>query len=571
MSKENYTQPPISPLKIHNTLGNKKEVFEPINPPNVGMYVCGPTVYNTPHIGNARPAIFFDVFTRYLTYLGYNVRYVRNFTDVGHLTGSANDGEDRISRQAKLEQLEPMEIVNIYTNKYVELMDAMNVRRPSIAPTATGHIVEQIDMAKKILDAGFAYESNGSIYFDVEEYSKHHNYGELSGRVVEELLANTRENLEGQQEKKNSVDFAVWKSASPEHLMRWNSPWGEGFPGWHLECSVMSTKYLGEQFDVHGGGMDLMFPHHECEIAQLKAVNGGKKPVKYWMHNNMLTIDGVKMSKSPRLRWSEEALANLQANGVPEDLIEKVASLKQPQVDVFEEDPAKLLGEEVTPYVDLIKEQSETFVNFITIEDIFSGSNKAVLEKPFSPMTIRLFILQAHYRSTIDFSEKALEDAQKAYKKLMNGLRVLKLMEYPTNPEKVGSNDKLEKQINDFCNNTLHSMNDDVNTAKALAQIFNINKKINHFYTNPQDIATVTKDAFDRMKQFFITFVEDIFGLKEEVVNNNETLIHGLLDLYTNAKQHKNYEKVDQIRATFKASGLIIKDMKNGVDWAYEE
>ncbi len=570
MSRAHQKQfPTIPPLKIHNTLGNQKEVFEPINSPNVGMYVCGPTVYNTPHIGNARPAVFFDVFTRYLTYLGYKVRYVRNFTDVGHLTGSANDGEDRISRQAKLEQLEPMEIVNIYTNKYVELMDAMNVQRPSIAPTATGHIVEQIDMAKKILDAGFAYEVNGSLYFDVEAYSKHHNYGELSGRVVEELLANTRENLEGQDEKKNSIDFAIWKKAAPEHLMRWNSPWGEGFPGWHLECSVMSTKYLGEQFDVHGGGMDLMFPHHECEIAQLKAINGGKKPVKYWLHNNMLTIDGVKMSKSPRLRWSDEALKNLKAEGVPEDLIEKVAALKQPQVDVFEEDPAKLLGKEVAPYIDLIKAQSETFVNFITIEDIFAGNNKEVLTKPFSPMTIRLFILQAHYRSTIDFSEKALEDAQKAYKKLMNGLRVLKPMEYTANTGTI--NQKLDDQINGFCDNILRSMNDDVNTAKALAQVFNMNKKINHFYTHPQDIATVTKDTFERMKQFFLTFVVDIFGLKEEAMNNQETLVQGLLDLYKDAKQGKEYDKVDQIRAAFKASGLIIKDLKSGVDWAYEE
>ena len=570
MSTENQKQAFIPPLKVHNTLSNKKEVFEPVNPPHVGMYVCGPTVYNNPHIGNARPAVFFDVLSRYLTYLNYKVRYVRNITDVGHLTGSANDGEDRISRQAKLEQLEPMEIVNIYTNKYVELMDALNVQRPSIAPTATGHIVEQIDMVQKILDAGFAYEVNGSVYFDVKKYNSSHSYGELSGRVIDELFANTRENLEGQQEKKNSMDFALWKSASPEHLMRWNSPWGEGFPGWHLECSVMSTKYLGEFFDIHGGGMDLMFPHHECEIAQCKAANQGKTPAKYWMHNNMLTIDGVKMSKSPRLRWNDKAVSNLRSSGLPEDLLAKVVALKQPQADVFEEDPAKLLGKDVAPYIDLIKEQAENFVNFITIEDVFSGNND-VLNQGYSPMTIRLFILQAHYRSTIDFSNKALLDAQKAYKKLMNSLRVLKLMEYPTNTNGTTINDKLEKQINGFCDNTLRSMNDDVNTAKALAQIFNINKKINHFYTNPQDIATITKDTFDRMKSLFIAFVEDVFGLKDEVAGNQEALIHGLLDLYKDAKQNKDYDKVDQIRATFKASGLIIKDMKTGVDWAYEE
>ncbi len=569
MSRENQKQAFIPPLKIHNTLSNEKEVFEPVNHPHVGMYVCGPTVYNNPHIGNARPAVFFDVVNRYLTYLNYKVRYVRNITDVGHLTGSANDGEDRISRQAKLEQLEPMEIVNIYTNKYVELMDALNVKRPSIAPTATGHIVEQIDAVQKILDAGFAYESNGSVYFDVKKYHQSYNYGELSGRVIDELLANTRENLEGQEEKKQSMDFALWKKASPEHLMRWNSPWGEGFPGWHLECSVMSTKYLGEHFDIHGGGMDLMFPHHECEIAQCKAANNGKAPAKYWMHNNMLTIDGVKMSKSPRLRWDDRAVSNLKSSGLPEDLLAKVVALKQPQVDVFDEDPIKLLGKDAAPHVEAIRAQAETFVNFITIEDVFSGDNE-VLEQPYSPMTIRLFILQAHYRSTIDFSNKALLDAQKAYKKLMNSLRVLKLMEYPQDAEGT-TNEKLEKQINGFCDNTLRSMNDDVNTAKALAQIFNINKKINHFYTNPQDIATITQATFDRMKQFFITFVVDVFGLQDEVNDNQDALVQGLLELYKNAKENKDYDKVDQIRATFKASGLIIKDLKNGVDWAYEE
>lgn len=569
MSRDNQKQAFIPPLKIHNTLSNKKEVFEPLNPPFVGMYVCGPTVYNNPHIGNARPAVFFDVLSRYLTYLGYKVRYVRNITDVGHLTGSANDGEDRISRQAKLEQLEPMEIVNIYTNKYLELMDALNVKRPSISPTATGHIVEQIETVQKILDAGLAYESEGSVYFDVRKYSETHNYGELSGRVIDELLGNSRENLEGQQEKKNAVDFALWKKASPEHLMRWSSPWGEGFPGWHLECTVMSNKYLGEQFDIHGGGMDLMFPHHECEIAQARAANDGKSPVKYWMHNNMLTIDGVKMSKSPRIKWNEEALTNLKTGGLPEELITKIASLKHPQKDVFEEEPEKFLSNKAKPYIDTIKDQAEEFVNFITIEDVFSG-NHVILDQAYSPMTIRLFILQAHYRSTIDFSNKALLDAQKAYKKLMNSLRVLKLMQYPQGGD-VQKNAKLDQQINGFCDNTLRSMNDDMNTAKALAQIFNINKKINHFYTNPQEIATIEEATFERMKTFFMTFIEDIFGLKDEPGKNQEALIQGLLDLYKTAKGNKEYDKVDQIRATFKANGLIIKDMKDGVDWAYEE
>lgn len=568
MSKDNQKQAFIPPLKIQNTLTNQKEVFEPLNPPFVGMYVCGPTVYNNPHIGNARPAVFFDVLSRYLAYLGYKVRYVRNITDVGHLTGSENDGEDRISKQAKLEQLEPMEIVNIYTNKYLELMDALNVKRPSIAPTATGHIVEQIDTVQKILDEGLAYEAEGSVYFDVKKYNESYNYGELSGRVIDELLANTRENLEGQSEKKNPMDFAIWKKAAPEHLMRWSSPWGEGFPGWHLECSVMSTKYLGEQFDIHGGGMDLMFPHHECEIAQAKAANGGKTPVKYWMHNNMLTIDGVKMSKSPRVKWDEGALTNLKTGGLPEDLVEKIKALKQPQKDEFDEKPEKFLGKDAQPYFDAIREQAQEFVNFITIEDVFTGDHE-ILEQAYSPMTIRLFILQAHYRSTIDFSNKALLDAQKAYKKLMNSLRVLRLMEYPA--EAGVLNAKLDQQINGFCDNTLRSMNDDMNTAKALAQIFNINKKINHFYTNPQDIATIEKETFERMKSFFITFIVDVFGLVEEKTNKQEVLIQGMLDLYKNAKDNKEYDKVDQIRATFKESGLLIKDLKTGVDWAYEE
>lgn len=568
MSKDNQKQAFIPPLKVHNTLTNTKEVFEPLNPPFVGMYVCGPTVYNNPHIGNARPAVFFDVFSRYLTYLGYKVRSVRNITDVGHLTGSDNDGEDRISKQAKLEQLEPMEIVNIYTNKYHELMDALNVRRPSVEPTATGHIVEQIDTVQKILDAGLAYESDGSIYFDIKKYSENHNYGELSGRVIDDLLANSRENLEGQNEKKNQMDFALWKKASPEHLMRWNSPWGEGFPGWHLECTVMSTKYLGEQFDIHGGGMDLMFPHHECEIAQARAANDGKAPVKYWMHNNMLTIDGVKMSKSPRVKWDEDAITNLKTGGLPEDLVEKVKALKQPQKDVFDEKPEDFLGKGASEYFDLIKAQAQEFVNFITIEDVFTGEH-TILKQAYSPMTIRLFILQAHYRSTIDFSNKALLDAQKAYKKLMNSLRVLKLMEYPA--EAGTLNTKLNQQINGFCDNTLRSMNDDMNTAKALAQIFNITKKINHFYTNPQDIGTIEKVTFERMKELFTTFIVDVFGLVEEKTAKQEVLIQGMLDLYKDAKENKEYDKVDQIRATFKESGLLIKDLKTGVDWAYEE
>lgn len=505
MSQEPKSKAFIPKLKLYNTLSGKKEEFVPINPPLVGIYVCGPTVYSNPHIGNARPAIVFDVLNRYLTYLGYKVRYVRNITDVGHLLGDTNEGEDRISRQAKLEQLEPMEVVNRYTNIYLEMMDRLNVKRPSISPTATGHIVEQIEMVQQILDAGLAYESNGSVYFDVRKYNENENYGELSGRVLDELLETTRE-LDGQQEKKNPADFALWKKAAPEHLMRWNSPWGVGFPGWHLECSVMSTKYLGDTFDIHGGGMDLMFPHHECEIAQCTAAKG-VKPANYWVHNNMITINGSKMGKS--------------------------------------------LG------------------NFITIEELFAGSH-ALLSRPHSPMTIRFFILQAQYRSTLDFSDGALIAAQKGYKRLMNGLNILKKLTYEPS-EAIAINEKLDKQIQGFCDNSLRGMNDDLNTAMVLGQLANIVKKINTFYINPETLPSIRQETFERMRDFFTDFVINILGLKEEKLEDNQILIEGLLEIYKEAKDKKEYETVDKIRAYFKQSGLIIKDLKNGVDWAYQE
>jgi len=496
----------IPPLKLYNSLSKKKEVFEALNPPSVGMYVCGPTVYNNPHIGNARPAVFFDVVRRYLKFLGYKVRYVRNITDVGHLLGDTNDGEDRISRQAKLERLEPMEIVNTYTNKYHEVIDILNVERPSIEPTATGHILEQIETVEKILEAGLAYESEGSIYFDVQKYNENESYGELSGRVLEDLFANTR-TLEGQEEKKHPADFALWKKAKPEHLMRWNSPWGEGFPGWHLECTVMSTKYLGETFDIHGGGMDLQFPHHECEIAQAKAANK-KSPVRYWLHNNMITIDRQKMSKS--------------------------------------------LG------------------NFITLDELYAGTHE-ILEQAYSPMTIRFFILQAHYRGILDFSNKALQDAQKGYKKIINGWRILKKMQYPENIENPQINTKLEKQMQGFVANAFRGMNDDFNTALALGQIFNILKKINNFYNKPEEIIKVSKETFEQTKQTYLIFIEEILALKEEKTVNQELLIEGMLALYKEAKELKDYEKVDKIREYFKNNKLIIKDLKHTIDWAYEE
>jgi cysteinyl-tRNA synthetase len=492
-------------LKIYNSLTRQKEEFQPLNPPFVGMYVCGPTVYNDPHIGNARPAIFFDTVFRYLTYLGYKVRYVRNITDVGHLLGDSNEGEDRISKQARLEQVEPMEVVNHYTNRYVVLMDALNVLRPSIAPTATGHMVEQIEMVQKIIQAGYAYESNGSVYFDVLRYNQDHPYGELSGRVIEELLENTRD-TEGQHEKKNAADFALWKNASPEHLMRWNSPWGVGFPGWHLECTVMSTKYLGDTFDIHGGGMDLMFPHHECEIAQAKGCNHGVSPVKYWLHNNMITIDGKKMSKSEG--------------------------------------------------------------NFITIEEFFEGKHPK-LERAYSPMTIRYFILGAHYRGTLDFSNEGLLAAQKAYKRLMNAMNLLKKMNYPAQSGEL--NEKADKELNDYCTNTLIAMNDDLNTARVIAQLQNMVRKINTFHLQPETLANIKAETFERLKKTFLDFTENILGLSEEKVNDQTAFTEGFLEIYQEAKAKKEYETVDKIRAYFKQNGLIIKDLKTGVEWAYEE
>ena len=347
-------------LYLYNTLSRNKELFEPLNPPFVGMYVCGPTVYGDPHLGHARPAVTFDLVFRYLLHLGYKVRYVRNITDVGHLEHDLDSGEDKIAKKARLDRLEPMEVAQYYADRYFVFMEALNVKRPSIEPRASGHIIEQIEFVKKILDAGFAYEVNGSVYFDIEKYNREYNYGKLSGRVLDDLLSNTRE-LEGQGEKRNPADFALWKKAQPGHIMRWPSPWSDGFPGWHLECSAMGTKYLGEYFDIHGGGMDLLFPHHESEIAQNQAALGHES-VKYWMHNNMVTINGQKMGKS--------------------------------------------LG------------------NFITLEEFFTGSHPS-LTRAYSPMTIRFFILQAHYRSTLDFSNEALEAAEKGLKKLFSAVKLL--------------------------------------------------------------------------------------------------------------------------------------------------
>jgi cysteinyl-tRNA synthetase len=492
-------------LHFHNTLSRKKEKFEPINPPFVGMYVCGPTVYGHGHLGHARAAITFDVVFRYLKYLGYKVRYVRNITDVGHLENDADVGDDKIAKRARLEQLEPMEVAQNYTNSYRHDMDELNVLKPSIEPLATGHIIEQQEFIKKILGSGFAYESQGSVYFDVEKYAKTADYGKLSGRVLEDLMNNTR-NLDGQSEKQGQLDFALWKKAAPEHIMRWPSPWGEGFPGWHIECSAMSSKYLGETFDIHGGGMDLTFPHHECEIAQHKA-GLGVEPAKYWLHNNMVTINGQKMSKS--------------------------------------------LG------------------NFVNLNEIFTGKNE-LLERAYSPMTVRYFILQAQYRSTVDFSNDALKAAGKAYNRIINGLRVLKSFVYVADTEK-GTQAEAIKSVKETCEACFAGLNDDLNTAIAISHLFNLLKKINAYQLNPAQIGELDEATFDLMKTTYTSVVEDILGLRDENPADSVSLIESLLELYKEYKANKQYDKVDQVRTWFKEQKLAIKDMKSGVTWAYEE
>ena len=492
-------------LRLYNTLSRKKELFEPLSPPHVGMYVCGPTVYGDAHLGHARPAVTFDTVNRYLSHLGYKVRYVRNITDVGHLEADADDGEDKISKKAKLEQLEPMEVAQFYTDSYHRDMEALNTLKPNIEPRATGHIPEQIQLVEDIIKEGYAYEVNGSVYFDVLKYNESQNYGKLSGRIVEELLSGSRD-LEGQEEKRNSIDFALWKKASPEHLMKWSSPWGMGFPGWHLECTAMSGKYLGKKFDIHGGGMDLMFPHHECEIAQGNACNH-EDPAKYWMHNNMITINGQKMGKS--------------------------------------------LG------------------NFITLQQLFKGEHD-LLEQAYSPMTIRYFILTAHYRSTLDFSNEALKAAQKGYRKIINGLRIAKSLIYQDASEITVDMAQVE-QVEQNIRNAYKAMDDDFNTAQAIGYIFNLLKKINSCYTGQFQPAVLGKGAFENMISTYITFVENILGLIEEKSDIQYSLLEGLLGIYQEAKKARDYGQVDNIRALLKDNGIIVKDMKDKIDWAYEE
>ncbi|SFG50672.1 cysteine--tRNA ligase [Pontibacter chinhatensis] len=494
-------------LNLYNTLTRKKEEFEPLHAPFVGMYVCGPTVYGEPHLGHARSAVTFDVLYRYLKYQGYKVRYVRNITDVGHLENDADEGEDKIQKKAKLEHLEPMEVVQHYTNIYHQEMDKLNMLQPDIEPRASGHIIEQVQMIQEILDNGYAYEVNGSVYFDVTSYNKEHKYGKLSGRVIEDLMANTRD-TEGQSEKRSPLDFALWKKASPTHIMRWPSPWSEGFPGWHLECSAMSRKYLGTTFDIHGGGLDLMFPHHECEIAQSQASHSHTDAAKYWIHNNMITVNGQKMGKS--------------------------------------------LG------------------NFINLSELFSG-NHAMLEQAYTPMTIRFFILQAHYRSTLDFSNEALQAARKGYTKLMNGLRVLKKLEYTEETAETVPDEKLNEELQKLAQECFRGLNDDLNTARTIAALFNLLKKINSLYLGQINMGQLSRGTFDLMRDTYQELVLDVLGLKEESVGDIEEVLNLVLSFYKEAKEQKAYDKVDAIRAELKQHGIVIKDMKTGIDWAYEE
>lgn len=475
-----------------------------MQPPFVGMYVCGPTVYGDAHLGHARAYVTFDVLYRYLKTSGYKVRYVRNITDVGHLVNDADEGEDKIGKIAKLDQLEPMEVVQRFTNSFHQDMAKLNILSPDIEPRASGHIIEQIEMIQEIMKNGLAYEVNGSVYFDVPAYNKEQKYGKLSGRVIDELLSNTRD-LEGQQEKRSPLDFALWKNASPEHIMRWSSPWGDGFPGWHLECSAMSRKYLGNLYDIHGGGLDLMFPHHECEIAQSQASDSHTDEARYWVHNNMITINGQKMGKS--------------------------------------------LG------------------NFITLGELFSG-NHDMVEMPYSPMTLRFFILQAHYRSTLDFSNEALQAARKGYVKLMNGLRLLDKLEVAY--AEVAEAGEIAADVQKMVDSCYQSLADDMNTAKAISGLFNIVTFLNGKFREPIISAEVSRATFQFILENFRELVLEILGLMDEKPADADGLLEVVLDFYKKAKAEKDYAQVDAIRAALKKQNLVLKDSKTGVDWSYE-
>jgi len=484
-------------LTIYNSLSRTKEIFKPLHETHVGMYVCGPTVYGDPHLGHARPAITFDLLFRLLRYAGYKVRYVRNITDVGHLEFDADEGEDKIAKKARLEQVEPMELVQFYTRSYHRAMDLLNVLPPSIEPSASGHIIEQIALVESILKNGMAYISEGSVYFDVEKYNREHRYGILSNRNIDELLHTTRA-LDGQEEKRHPFDFALWKKAQPEHIMRWPSPWSDGFPGWHCECTAMGKKYLGDQFDIHGGGMDLIFPHHECEITQAVASQGSEM-VRYWVHNNMVTVNGQKMGKS--------------------------------------------LG------------------NFITLDAFFSGSHP-LLTQAYSPMTIRFFILQAHYRSTVDFSNEALQASEKGLERLLDSYaRLIKMM-----PSAVSSVDV--KGLRERCEEAIY---DDLNSPIVISHLFDACKAINSVHDG---FGTLSTEDLQELKDVFKLFLEDILGIQttSSASTGKETAyakaVDLLLDIRRMAKENKDWATSDRIRKTLESFGFSIKDTKNGVEWS---
>lgn len=492
-------------IKVYNSLTRKKEVFEAINPPYVGMYVCGPTVSGESHLGHARPFITFDVVYRYLMHLGYKVRYVRNITDAGHFEEEGREAEDKISKKAVLEKLEPMELVQKYTNLYHWAMARFNNLQPSIEPTATGHIVEQIEMIKKIIADGYAYEANGSVYFDVEKYNTDFSkkglpYGMLSGRVLDDQIDTTRE-LDNQEEKRNKSDFALWKNAPPEHIMRWQSPWGEGFPGWHIECSAMSNKYLGDQFDIHGGGMDLQFPHHECEIAQSTVCNH-KTPARYWLHNNMITINGKKMGKS--------------------------------------------------------------YNNVIKLSELFEGTHP-ILTQAYHPMTVRFFILQSHYRGTLDFSNEALQASEKALRRLWEAYDWLTKQNFDA--QAVATDQTLDAKTAGQIREFDEFMNDDLNTAKVLANMFELSSVINSIKDKHIAINAISGATLQMLQQQMKVYIEDIFGLTGERTANDGKLdgvLQLLIDIRKEAKQRKDFVTSDKIRNELAALGVQLKDEKDG-------
>lgn len=500
----------MSELKVYNSLSRTKEVFTPITPGHIGLYVCGPTVSGESHLGHARPYITFDVINRYLLYLGYKVRYVRNITDAGHFEEEGREAEDKISKKAILEKLEPMELVQKYTNLFHWAMQQFNTLPPSIEPTATGHIVEQIGMIEKIIKAGYGYVVNGSVYFDVKKYAASYDYGKLSGRVIDDLLETTRD-LDGQEEKRDKADFALWKNAAPEHIMRWQSPWGIGFPGWHIECSAMATKYLGPQFDIHGGGMDLLFPHHESEIAQSTICNH-HAPVRYWIHNNMITINGRKMGKS--------------------------------------------------------------YNNQIQLTEMFSGSHP-ILEKAYHPMVIRFFILQTHYRSTLDFSNEALQASEKGLKRLWEAyenLGKLRATSYELQAE--AGDPELESRVSKLISEFDEFMNDDFSTARVLANMFELVPVINSMKDKIIPVTSLSKETFELLQKQFSVYIEDILGLKNISAADNEKLqgvMQLLIDIRKEAKGKKDFVTSDKIRNQLAQLGITLKDEKGGaMSWTIE-